>query len=106
MITDLRQDEVYCGVVDTFSARLIPTGSVGSDTLAGQAVTTEKIALLAVTTAVIAPEAVTTEKIAPGSVNASRLGLDILPSNVGVRMGTADPTTTTCPRGCVYLKYT
>lgn len=105
MITDLRTDEVYCGVVDTFSARLIPTGSIQSDTIAEQAVTTDKIALLNVTRERIADEAVNGDKLAPGAVTASKMGSDILPSNVGIRMGTADPTTTTCPRGCIYLKY-
>lgn len=106
MITDLRQDETYCGIVDTFSARLIPAGSVQSDTLAEQSVTTPKIALLNVTRERIADEAINDEKLAPGSVIAVKLGSDILPSNVGIRMGTADPTTSTCPRGCIYLKYT
>lgn len=125
MITDLRTDETYCGIVDTFSARLIPTGSVQTDTLADHSVTTIKLALLAVTEACIDDGAVTNakihdgavtrakigdnavngDKIAAGSVTAAKLGSDILPANVGIRMGTADPTTTTCPQGCIYLKY-
>lgn len=105
MITDLRENETYCGIVDTFSARLIPSGSIQSESLADESVITAKIALGAITSDRIEDEAITPTKLAPGSVIASKLGSDILPSNVGVRMGTADPTTTTCPRGCVYLKY-
>lgn len=42
MITDLRADDEYCGIVDTFANRLVPVGSIHSEQLADGAVTNEK----------------------------------------------------------------
>lgn len=100
MITDLRQDDLYCGVIDTLVAKLIT-----SEMIEDRAVQTSKIALLAITTALLAEESVTSEKIAPANVTAAKLASDIRPSHVGIYMGTDDPTTETCPLGCIYLKY-
>lgn len=47
MITDLRANEDYCGIVDTFANRLIPTGSIHSEQLADGSVTNEKLDLSA-----------------------------------------------------------
>lgn len=89
--------------------------SVSTTKLQDLAVTTAKIALLAITTALLADGAVTTPKIADlavatakiaaGAVTAAKLGSDILPANVGVKMGTATPTTSTISNGQIYLKY-
>lgn len=49
--------------------------------------------------------AVGPDKIAAGAVGAVKLGNDIKPANVGIKHGTATPTTTTCPSGCIYLKH-
>lgn len=73
MITDLRQDETYCGIIDTFSARLIPEGSIHSESLAEQSVTTLKLALGAVTTERLADSVITAEKLAPASVEESKI---------------------------------
>ena len=45
MITDLRADETYCGIVNTFDSVLIPTGSIHSDQLADGSVTNAKLDL-------------------------------------------------------------
>ena len=42
--------------------------------------------------------------IGDGTISASKLG-SILPANVGVKMGTATPTTATLAEGEIYLKY-
>ena len=42
MITDLRANDEYCGIVDTFANRLVPVGSINSEQLADGAVTNEK----------------------------------------------------------------
>lgn len=57
----------------------------------------------------VADNSVTTSKIVDGNVTAAKLGTDILPSNVGIKMGTATPTAGTGSNqispGQVYLKY-
>lgn len=45
MITDLRANEAYCGIVDTFANRLVPVGSIHSEQLANGSVTNEKLDL-------------------------------------------------------------
>lgn len=45
MITDLRSNESYCGIIDTFASRLIPAGSVTSTQLADGSVTNSKLDL-------------------------------------------------------------
>ena len=49
---------------------------------------------------------VTTAKIVDGNVTAAKLANDILPINVGIKMGTATPTTSDISAGQIYLKYT
>lgn len=46
-----------------------------------------------------------TPQIINGSVSAVKLGTDILPSNVGIKYGTAVPTTADISNGQVYLKF-
>ncbi len=45
MITDLRSDTTYCGIVNTFASILIPTGSIQTDQLRDGAVTPQKLDL-------------------------------------------------------------
>lgn len=45
MITDLRENETYCGIVDTFANKLIPQGSIHSEQLADGSVTSTKLDL-------------------------------------------------------------
>lgn len=45
MITDLRSDTTYCGIVNTFASILIPTGSIQTNQLADGAVTPQKLDL-------------------------------------------------------------
>lgn len=45
MITDLRTDETYCGIVNTFANVLIPIGSIHSEQLADGSVTDSKLDL-------------------------------------------------------------
>ncbi len=47
MITDLRADNTYCGIVNTFASILIPTGSIQTDQLADRSVTGDKLNLSA-----------------------------------------------------------
>lgn len=47
MITDLRANELYCGIIDTFANRLIPVGSIHSEQLADGSVTDAKLDLSA-----------------------------------------------------------
>lgn len=49
--------------------------------------------------------AVSTGMIGSGAVTAAKLGSDILPANVGIKMGTATPTTSDISAGEIYLKY-
>lgn len=56
-------------------------------------------------TAVVAPGAIGTTELGTGSVTAVKLGSDILPANVGIKYGTATPTTSTISAGQIYLKY-
>ena len=103
----------------------IGTGAVTENKLGALAVTTAKIALLAITTALLADGAVTTDKLGDlavktgkidngavdntklgtGAVIASKLGSDILPQHVGIKMGTAVPTTDDISPGQIYLRY-
>lgn len=58
----------------------------------------------------LAANSVTTETVVDGSIIAVKLGNDILPSNVGIKMGTAVPTAGTGANqispGQIYLQYT
>lgn len=47
MITDLRQNETYCGIINTFANLLIPAGSIHSEQLADGSVTSSKLDLSA-----------------------------------------------------------
>lgn len=94
---------------------LLAAGAVTTEKIADLAVTGAKIANAtigntkiaqdAVTTVKIADLAVTAAKIAAGAVTAAKLGSDILPTNVGIKMGTAEPTTSDISNGQIYLKY-
>ena len=101
---------------------LIADGAVTTIKLDDLSVTTAKIALLAITTALIADGAVTTDKLAPGAVDntklaagsviATKLGSDIKPANVGIKIGTGSPVAVSTPDssatgiapGQIYLK--
>ena len=56
-------------------------------------------------TAAIQDDAVTSAKIPDGEIAADKLGSDILPANVGIKIGTATPTTSDISEGQIYLKY-
>lgn len=86
------------------TATVSVTYSDGTTATAGT-YSTAAIADSAVTTAKIADSAVTAAKIASGAVTAAKLGSDILPSHVGIKYGTATPTTSTISDGQIYLKY-
>ena len=58
-----------------------------------------------INTAGVADGSVTTAKIADGAVTAGKLGSDILPANVGIKMGTTEPTTSDISAGQIYLMY-
>lgn len=98
------------------TAAKLGSGAVTEDKLGAAAVTTGKIASAAVdntklaeaavTAVKIAANAVTAAKIAAGAVTAEKLGSDVLPLNVGIKMGTADPTTSDISEGQIYIKYT
>ena len=98
------------------TAAKIGPGAVTEDKLGALAVTTGKIAPAAVdntklaeaavTAVKIAAAAVTAAKIAAGAVTAEKLANDILPLNVGIKMGTAVPTTADIAPGQIYIKYT
>ena len=64
----------------------------------------------AFSTAGVPDGSVTTAKIVNGNVTAAKLGSDILPANVGIKMGTSTPTVGTganqISNGQIYLKYT
>ena len=97
------------------TAAKLASGSVTEDKLGAAAVTSGKIASAAVdntklaeaavTAVKIAAAAVTAAKIAAGAVTAEKLGSDILPLNVGIKSGTAVPTTSDIAPGQVYLRY-
>lgn len=57
-------------------------------------------------TTAVGDNSITTAKIVDGDVTAAKLGTDILPSNVGIKMGTAVPTTSDISPGQIYLQYT
>ena len=58
------------------------------------------------TTSGIPDDSITTDMLQGGVVTSAKLGSDIMPSNVGIKMGTATPTTSTISPGQIYLKYT
>ena len=82
-------------VVAKLPAAALAAGSVGYSQLMPGAVTASRLSDGAVGIAQLAPGAVTSEKLAAS----------VRPADVGIRHGTATPTTTTCPSGCVYLKH-
>ena len=59
----------------------------------------------AISQAKMGSNSVGTSQIINGSVSAAKLGTDILPNNVGIKYGTAVPTTSDISNGQVYLKY-
>ena len=97
------------------TAAKIGSGAVTEDKLGAGAVTTGKIAAAAVdntklaesavTSVKLASNAVTAAKINAGAVTAEKLGSDILPLNVGIKMGTSVPTTSDIAPGQIYLRY-
>lgn len=80
--------------VTTSSARAIITLSDGS-TVTGSTFNTTALAANAVATA----------NVQNGAITAAKLGSDILPTNVGIKMGTSVPTTADISAGQVYLQY-
>lgn len=58
-----------------------------------------------ISTAGVPDDSVTTEKIVNGNVTAAKLASDILPANVGIKMGTTVPTTSDISAGQIYLMY-
>ena len=54
----------------------------------------------------IPDNSITTGKVVDGNITAAKLASDILPANVGIKMGTATPTTSDISAGQIYLKYT
>lgn len=97
------------------TAALLADGAVTTPKLADLAVTAAKIANAAVdntklaeaavTAVKIAADAVTNAKIADGAVTGAKLAGTVLPANVGIKMGTAVPTTADISAGQIYLKY-
>ena len=59
----------------------------------------------AFSTAGVPDDSVTTGKIVNGNVTAAKLASDILPANVGIKMGTTVPTTSDISNGQIYLMY-
>lgn len=57
-------------------------------------------------TTAVSDYSITTAKIVDHNVTAEKLGYDILPDNVGIKMGTAIPTTSDISPGQIYLQYT
>ena len=102
-------------VIQDISAGGVAPGTVGPDELQPDAVTEDKIEDgavtedklddLAVTTAKIALLAITTALLADGAVTAAKLGADILPQHVGIKIGNKTPTTADISEGQIYLKY-
>lgn len=89
----------------TSQAHAVITLSDGT-TVTGSTFNTAAIAPGSVGTAELADNAVNYAKIANGSVTGAKLGGGILPSQVGIKMGTDTPTTSTISDGQIYLKYT
>ena len=58
-----------------------------------------------INTAGVPDNSVTTAKIVDGNVTAAKLGNDILPANVGIKMGTTVPTTSDISNGQIYFMY-
>ena len=81
--------------VDASTARMTITFSDGSSVVSGT-----------FGTAAVGLNSVDTGSIVDHSITAVKLASDILPSNVGIKMGTATPTTSTISAGQIYLKYT
>lgn len=57
------------------------------------------------TTSAVGTNSVSTASIQTGAVTAVKLGSDILPANVGIKMGTTVPTTSDISAGQIYLMY-
>lgn len=81
--------------ISTTQAQVSVTFSDGTTAVAGT-----------YSTAGVPDNSVTAAKIVNGEVTAEKLASDILPTNVGIKMGTATPTTSTISEGQIYLKYT
>ncbi len=73
--------------------------------IANATIDNTKLAEAAVTAVKIAADAVTNAKIADGAVTGAKLAGTVLPANVGIKMGTAVPTTADISAGQIYLKY-
>lgn len=56
-------------------------------------------------TAAVPPGSVGPDELDTGAVTAIKLGSDILPTNVGIKYGTATPTESDISPGQIYLKY-
>lgn len=80
MITDTRADMNVCGIIDTFSARLLPDGSVTAEKLAPNAVSMEFSATIGTTwTGNTAPYSQVVS--VPGLLASDAPIVDIVPSN-------------------------
>lgn len=88
--------------VNTSTARVTITFSDGTSVVGGT-YNTATVADGSITDAKIVSTGIS--RIADGAVGAAKLGTDILPSNVGIKTGTAVPTTADISNGQIYLKY-
>lgn len=95
---------ISIAAVDASTAQATITFSDGT-TATGGTFNTATVADGSIGSTQLANGGITTPKYADGSVTAVKLGPDILPANVGIKMGTATPTTSDISNGQVYLKY-
>lgn len=93
---------VSVSAISTSTAQVSVEFSDG-DTVTGGTFNTATVADGSITDAKIVSTGIT--RIATGAVTASKLGSDILPSHVGIKYGTATPTTSDIAPGEIYLKY-
>lgn len=89
--------------VDASTAQVTITFSDGT-TAVGGTYNTATVAAGSIGATELATDAVETAKIKNGAVTAAKLGSDILPVNVGIKYGSAVPTTSDISSGQIYLK--
>lgn len=100
---------------ETFSTSGIPDDSIETTMVQDRSITGQKMALATILQENMADDSVGTDQIingslstakyADGSITAAKLDSSILPENVGIKHGTATPTTSTISNGQIYLKY-
>jgi hypothetical protein len=90
---------------DSVTRHQIKDGEVVRSKIAEGAVGFSQIAPGSVTASRLGDGAVGISQLADGAVTSDKLASSVRPANVGVKHGTATPTTTTCPSGCIYLKH-